>query len=186
MATKKRLWKSLKYQGGEIVSYFDQSEWTVGEWRNNPYTVTKACEGLNCCQHITDAMGYVRCEILAEVVIRGKQIDEDTKITVQEMKIIRAWKWSPLDSVALAIYAAELVIEHYEQKYPNDKRPRNAIDAAKAYLKNPTNDSAYAAANAANAAANASKQEKEKAREEMKTKIDKWIINHLKGKEQVQ
>ena len=59
-----------------------------------------------------------------------------------------------------AIFAAEQVIGIYEGKYPNDKRPRNAIEAAKAYLKNPcaktkaaANAAAYAAAAAADAAA---------------------------------
>lgn len=38
-----------------------------------------------------------------------------------------------------AIYAAESVLKIYEAEYPDDKRPRNAIKAAKTYLENPTN-----------------------------------------------
>ena len=50
-------------------------------------------------------------------------------------------------AVQYAIFAAEQVIDIYEGKYPNDKRPRNAIEAAKAYLKNPSKKTkAYAAA----------------------------------------
>jgi hypothetical protein len=49
-------------------------------------------------------------------------------------------------AVQYAIFAAEQVIDIYERKYPNDKRPRNAIEAAKAYLKNPSKKTkAYAA-----------------------------------------
>jgi len=49
-------------------------------------------------------------------------------------------------AVQYAIFAAEQVIDIYEGKYP-DKRPRNAIEAAKAYLKNPSKKTkAYAAA----------------------------------------
>jgi hypothetical protein len=44
-----------------------------------------------------------------------------------------------------AIYAAEQVIGIFEAKYPDDKRPRQAIDAAKAYLKNPTEKNKVAA-----------------------------------------
>ena len=51
-----------------------------------------------------------------------------------------------------AIYAAEKVIKIFEDKYPNDKQPRQAIQAAKNYLKNPSKDAAYAANAAANAA----------------------------------
>ena len=54
--------------------------------------------------------------------------------------------------IMYAIYAAEQVIGIYEDKYPNDTRPRNAIDAARVYLKEPTKENkaaAYAAADAA-------------------------------------
>ena len=37
-----------------------------------------------------------------------------------------------------AIFEAEQVIHIYEKAYPNDNRPRKAIEAAKAYLDNPT------------------------------------------------
>lgn len=57
-------------------------------------------------------------------------------------------------SVQYAIFAAEQVIDIYEGRYPNDKRPRNAIEAAKAYLKNPSKKTKAAANTAANAAAN--------------------------------
>jgi hypothetical protein len=65
-------------------------------------------------------------------------------------------------SVKYAIYTAKQVIKIYEDKYPNDKRPREAIKAAEKYIKNPTKENAnaanaaaytaYAAANAAHAA----------------------------------
>jgi hypothetical protein len=53
-----------------------------------------------------------------------------------------------------AIYCAEKVLYLYEEKYPNDSMPRDAIKAAKKNLKN-KNTTAYAiyAVNAADAAA---------------------------------
>jgi ABC-type multidrug transport system fused ATPase/permease subunit len=59
------------------------------------------------------------------------------------------------EKIKYAIYAAEQVIKIYENKYPKDKRPRNAINAAKKYLKYPTkkNKAAAAAAAAADVAA---------------------------------
>ena len=63
------------------------------------------------------------------------------------------------DNLALyAIHAAELVLHVYENKYPDDNRPRNAINAAKDYLdKGASPAPAYDPANAAaaNAYANA-------------------------------
>jgi len=51
-------------------------------------------------------------------------------------------------AVQYAIFAAEQVIDIYEGKY-TDKRPRNAIEAAKAYLKNPSKKTKAYAADAA-------------------------------------
>jgi len=58
--------------------------------------------------------------------------------------------------LAYAIFAAEQVIEIFEKKHPDDKRPRAAIDAAKVVLKRNTKanrDKARAAAAYAAAAA---------------------------------
>ena len=41
-----------------------------------------------------------------------------------------------------AVFAAESVLPIYEREYPDDKRPRAAIDAAKAWLANPCGDTA--------------------------------------------
>jgi hypothetical protein len=38
-------------------------------------------------------------------------------------------------NVEIAIYSAELVLHTFENKYPNDLRPRKALEAAKDYLK---------------------------------------------------
>jgi hypothetical protein len=55
----------------------------------------------------------------------------------------------------IAIFAAEQVLPIFEKKYPKEFRPRKAIEAAKAVLKNDTpknRKAAYAAADAAYAA----------------------------------
>jgi len=51
--------------------------------------------------------------------------------------------------VQFAVLCAESVLHIYENQYPDDNRPRKAIEAAQNYLKKPSN----AAAKAANAAA---------------------------------
>jgi len=47
--------------------------------------------------------------------------------------------------VEIAIYSAELVLHIFEKEYPNDDRPRKAIEAAREYLKLKTSAAAYAA-----------------------------------------
>jgi hypothetical protein len=64
----------------------------------------------------------------------------------------------PRLSVELAVWCAEQVLPIYEGKHPDDQRPRKAIEAARAWLAEPTEEhrkaaAAYAAAAAAYAAA---------------------------------
>lgn len=55
-------------------------------------------------------------------------------------------------NVQYSVYAVEKVIDIFDQKYPNDKGPRKAIEAGKNYIKSPTAANKSAAAHAADAA----------------------------------
>ena len=50
--------------------------------------------------------------------------------------------------VSYAVFAAELVLPIYEKKYPEDKRPRQAIEAAKKCIIDPSPENKNAAATA--------------------------------------
>ena len=77
--------------------------------------------------------------------------------------------------IQYAVFAAEQVIDIFEKKYPDDKRPRQAIEAAKAYIEDPSGENRNAAAYAAHAADAAHAAEGE-----LKTKIIKYGIKLLK------
>jgi len=58
--------------------------------------------------------------------------------------------------VKWAVFCAELVIDNFEKEFPNDDRPRKAIEAAKRYAKHQTQrnkDAAWSAGPAAESAA---------------------------------
>lgn len=135
---KSRFWKSLRLHEGQIVSAHDKSPWTVGEWREVP-APARECEGLNCCESIIDAMRYVNMEVLAEVEIDGVRIDGDDKITVQSMRIIRAWRWTREDSVLLTAFGVKLYLEYLEKESRLDAvHSKKEIESAKALIENPT------------------------------------------------
>ena len=64
--------------------------------------------------------------------------------------IVRVMDYSQY--VSYAVFAAEQVIKNYEKQYPDDKRPRTAIEAAKKCIKNPSDENKKEAVNAARAA----------------------------------
>ena len=57
--------------------------------------------------------------------------------------------------LAYAIFSAEQVLDIFEKRHPEDKRPRKAVEAARAVLKNDTPENRAYAADAADAAADA-------------------------------
>ena len=71
--------------------------------------------------------------------------------------------------VSYAIFAAEQVIDIYEKKYPGDKRPRLAIEAAKKCIENPSEKNKAAADAAA---------------DELRKKILKFGISLLEAKDE--
>ncbi len=111
----------------------------------------------------------------AKGVVVAKDFGKVGCFSLTTVKEIDTPEWVKSDKVLFvriqfAILCAEAVLHHFEDKYPTDKRPREAIEDAKAYLKDPTARAAaaadayaadayaaaaYAAADAADAAARA-------------------------------
>ena len=84
----------------------------------------------------------------------------------------RASNYEKRNSVMIAIFAAEQVIGIFEKKYPNDLRPRKAIETAKNYLETTCPESRKAAAAYASSAAAAAAAA---ARQGLKKKICAYI-----------
>ena len=81
-----------------------------------------------------------------------KRLMKDKKYTWVNWLIVQLMNHN--NKIRYAIFAAEQVtIEIYEKKYPEDKRPCKAVDAAKLVLKNDTEETRVYALDAGNAAA---------------------------------
>ena len=90
--------------------------------------------GFHASENIIDAMSCVGCGWIAKVQVRGKSEKQEDKQCWSEMKILEWYKWTKKDSLRLAIFSAEQVLSNFEKEYPEDKRPREAIEAAKKVL----------------------------------------------------
>ena len=132
--------------------------WKIGIWKKHKGSIELCMSGFHASERPYDAFSYVQGEVLAIVEVDGKQIKSNDKSVHQKMRIVKAYKWTKKDSVEFALYAAEKVIGIWKKKYPNDKQVREAINSAKNWLKNPTEENrqaAWAAGAAARAAARA-------------------------------
>jgi len=163
-------------------------KWKIGEWQN-PIKDLELCEsGYHCSKKPYQAFTYVQEEILAQVECKGKRLAEDDKEVWENMRVIKAYKWTKKDSVSLSIYAAELCLKNFEDIYPDDKRPRDAIDAAKKWLEIPTTKNRSAAESAAESAARSARFAAESAgsaRSAAIEKISKWFDQRVKSLEEI-
>ena len=167
----KTKYKFLNLEKNKIVSNHGGLKWRIGEWQHVDGKIYACNNGLHCSDKIKQAFSFVQGEVLAVVEVKGKSDKEDDKSAWSDMRIIKAYKWTKKDSVALSIFSAELCIKEYEKLYPNDSRPRDAIEAAKAVLLHDTAKN-RAAARAA-------------ARKITLNKIEKWLVEHIEEMEQM-
>src|ERR1035437_3683174 len=141
----KTRWKFLNLKGKTIVSNHGNTIWLIGEWQHVDGEMKACNNGLHCSKKIYEAFSYVQGEVLAKVEVKGEHHDENDKSAYSDMRIIKAYRWTKKDSVALGIFSAELCLKEFEKLYPDDKRPREAIDAARAVLAHDTAKNRYAA-----------------------------------------
>lgn len=86
-------WKFLRLLNGKIVSYYDNSEWTIGKWRKVAAPI-RECMGLNCSKTMENAYSFVHGDVVAKVEYKGIVIEGDDKLTCQYMRIKRAWRFT--------------------------------------------------------------------------------------------
>jgi hypothetical protein len=135
----------------------------AGAWREVTGKVVPCENGLHLLR-LQDIGRWLRTGVLWEVEAGTERIDHGDKIVVRRARLIR--KAAVIDDKVLRLLAcdfAEHVLPIFEKKRPGDLRPREAIAAARAYVRGEIgigelrekHDAAYAAAAAAYAAADA-------------------------------
>ena len=131
-------YKFLNLVKGKIKSNSGNCTWKIGKWSKPIEDIDMCNSGYHCSKTILDAMSFVSGEVLAIVETKGKSEKQKGKEVYESMQIVKAYKWTKKDSVSLSIYSAELVLNNFEKLYPDDDRPRKAIEAAKKVLENDT------------------------------------------------
>ena len=87
-----------------------------------------------------------------------KETCDTVELAIKKMQLENLYEWctwllarilSRENKIRFAIFAARQVLGIFEKKYPKDARPRQAIEAAKKYLSDPSADAAATASWAA-------------------------------------
>src|SRR3990167_5430488 len=138
----KFLKKGMKYASGD-------QKWALNKWVKVDGELDMCNRGLHACKEPYEAFSYVQGEILAQVECKGEHLLDDNKECWREQRVIKTYRWTKKDSLRLAIFSSELCLKNYEKEYPEDKRPRDAIEAAKKVLFKDTAKNRSAAESAA-------------------------------------
>ena len=130
-------YKVLKNGKSPYASY-DYSEYLPKDGK--PGKWLPKVDNLELCDsgyHVTDAehlIDWIDGNQLFEVEVKRKVLKGDNKTTCQQIRLVKQVEgWNDKNLRLFACWCAEQVLPIYEKDYPNDKRPRHAIDSARRY-----------------------------------------------------
>jgi len=107
----------------------------------------KWLEENGACQEAKDWIETIRnrdIKNIFDIIIFSK---DSKKLFWGNWMIVRLMNFP--QKIQYAVFAAEQVLNIFEEEYPDDDRPRKAIEVARNYLKNPNEGDAHAIVNTA-------------------------------------
>jgi hypothetical protein len=138
------------YSNFDFTKYLPKGK-RPGKWLPVVKNLEVCQAGYHCCK-ASDLLDWIK-DNAYEVEIRGKKITSDNKICAEQMRFTKK-VMGEYDLRVFACDCADHVLHFFEDKYPNDKRPREAIEAGRKFAKGEISAAAWNAAwNAARDAA---------------------------------
>jgi hypothetical protein len=155
-----KYYKFLTADNKGEYSKFDYTEYLPdgdkpGKWLPEIETLSICKSGYHACK-ASNLLEWINAQLF-EVEFDGETLDGNNKTVAQRMRIIRKIEtWNDKTTRLFACYCARDVLPLFEDKYPDDKRPRVAIETAEQYAEgNATLEELDAARDAARAASRA-------------------------------
>ena len=121
------------YHGGAGTWSLPSSD-GPGDWMP-PMEVIPCRSGYHLCRGAKHLIHWLGPEIYA-AESRGEVVEAENKVVAAEARLIcRIETWNERVARLFAADCAEHVLHIFEAVYPNDKRPREAIEAARKYAR---------------------------------------------------
>jgi len=108
-----------------------------GKWVKAEGDLIACVNGIHACT-LEQALDWFRPECYV-IELAGKVVDEDDKLVARKGRLIRrVGEWNEKSQRLFAADCAGHVLKFFEREHPDDKRPREAIRAARVYARRPT------------------------------------------------
>ena len=123
-----------KWLDGTQSTHGGTGRWQKGRWRSVKGELVPCENGLHLCREQDLVLWVARSLWLAEH--DGELLDAVDKVVVRRARVVeRLAAWNERTARLFAADCAERVLRLFEAKYPNDDRPRKAIEAARAFAR---------------------------------------------------
>ena len=153
MRLENEMSKCYRFVNADMTSYQDKKiKWKLGEWKEQSGNLKCCSNGLHASLTPLQSLNNIYGEKWFIAEYKGKIVEEDNKFCASQMRLVKEIPIKVLQY--FSIRCAKRVLKFYEKKYPNDKRPALAIQAAEDFLdgKITIKEANAAAAHAADAA----------------------------------
>jgi hypothetical protein len=131
----KTAWKVLE-KG--MKSSCGTAKWKKGVWKEHKGDLELCNSGFHASKLLVDAIQFVTPGIICHIEYDGNILEEEDKFVARRMRVLKTYRFTKRMAVEFAIYCASSCLKNFEKEFPDDKRPREAILAAKRWLKNPS------------------------------------------------
>ena len=130
--------KGYRFVTDALKSQHGNTQWMIGKWQKCKGELSLCRNGFHASQQPIDSLNYIFGTRWFECEAQGEILKDTDKFCASEMRIVKEIPNKVIQQ--FAIDCAWRVLHIFEERYPDDKRPRQAIEAAKAYLKFPTQE----------------------------------------------
>jgi hypothetical protein len=127
-----------KFLRADMNSPTGSGTWRKNRWRSVRGVLVPCENGLHCTTtaNMTPWINETlwRVEIGDEFVEHGEPGTRDHKLVARRMRVVeRIEAWNERTARLFAADCAERVLKHFEDRYPEDTRPRDALEVARRY-----------------------------------------------------
>ena len=130
--------KGYRFVTDDLKSQHGNTQWQIGKWQKCKGKLSLCHNGFHASQKPIDSLNYIFGTRWFECEAQGEILKDTDKVCASEMRIVKEIPNKVIQQ--FAIDCAWRVLHIFEERYPGDKRPRQAIEAARAYLKFPTQE----------------------------------------------
>ena len=128
--------------------------WKLGEWKEVKGMLVMCENGLHLCNGEEQLLNWLYT-VICTAEYEGERLDGDNKICVRRARVIRKLDtWNERTARLFACDCNEHILNLFEERYPDDERPRQTIEVARRYANgDATKEELDAARNVARATA---------------------------------